>query len=88
MKNVLRTSISEAEYKRAKNSIFLKFGLMLENDPIAYAQEYLGMKNSGCNLNEYLETLDKLQHAGYVRAAGKVRPIVTEAQVIMRSDIQ
>lgn len=88
LKSYIASEISEEEYKKAKNSILMKYFRVIEKNPITYAQRFLEMKNSNCDLNDYLQTLDRLVYAEYIRVSKKIRPYTTEAQIIMRRSIQ
>ena len=88
LKSYIASEISEEEYKKAKNSILMKYFRVIEKNPITYAQRFLEMKNSNCDLNDYLQTLDRLVYAEYIRVSKKISPYITEAQIIMRRSIQ
>ena len=87
IKEYLTDNINEEEYKKAKCSTLMKYFRLLEKNPIIYAQRFLEMKNNNCDLNDYLQTLDRLEYAEYTRAARKIRPFTTEAQIIMRRSL-
>lgn len=86
LKNYIKNEISEDSFNKAKSSLLLRFYRQLEKNPIYFANNYIDMYFCDCSLYEYLEILDKLTYESYVKVSKEIRPMVTEAQVVMRRE--
>lgn len=61
-----------------------KYNQWIEENPIRFNMMVVEMWLNNIAYTELLDTMVKLQYEDYANIASKIRPIVTEAQIVMR----
>ena len=62
-----------------------KYNQWIEENPIRFNMMVVEMRLNNIAYTELLDTMVKLQYEDYANIVSKIRPIVTEAQIVMRS---
>jgi len=61
-----------------------KYNQWLEGNPIRFNMMAVELKLNGTNIVDYIGTIANLTYQNYEEIAKKIRPIVSEAQIVMR----
>ena len=61
-----------------------KYNQWIEENPIRFNMMVVEMRLNNIASTELLDTMVKIKYEDYANIASKIRPIVTEAQIVMR----
>ena len=87
IKGLFENPVDKEQYEAARNSVMMKYFRWLEKEPFVFALKYMEMQMWGLSLPEFLRTMDALDYEGYLSSERAVRPIITEAQIAMRRNL-
>ena len=87
IKRLFENPVDKEQYEAARNSVMMKYFRWLEKEPFVFAVKYMEMQMWGLSLPEFLQTMDALDYEGYLSSERAVRPIITEAQIAMRRNL-
>lgn len=84
LKKYYKRISSEEQFEKAKRYILLKYRYWLEKKPEQFGVESVKLRAIGVSIAEYLDILKRVTYEMYFEIANQVKPIISEAQVVMR----
>lgn len=84
LKNYFKRPVSEIQYKTTKVGLMSKYNQWLEENPIRFNMMAVELKLNDISFIELMNVIIELKYEDYVDIATKIRPIVSEAQIVMR----
>ncbi len=84
MKRVFQSLVTKEQYEEAQLQEKIRITEWLENEPIMFATKVLEIQMLGISLTEYLQLLNQFSYEDYIGVMKECRPVVCEAQVVMR----
>lgn len=84
LKNFFKRVSAQKQFEQARGALLTGYESMLERQPEQFGCLAVNLKLNNISLTEYLETLAGVTYEAYREAAQKIRPMVSEAQIVMR----
>lgn len=84
LQNYFKRPETSSQFDITKASLAGKYNQWIEENPIRFNMMVVEMRLNNIAYTELLDTMVKLQYEDYANIASKIRPIVTEAQIVMR----
>lgn len=84
LQNYLKRPATQQQFDMTREGLLGKYNLWLEGNPIRFNMMAVELKLNGTNIVDYIGTIANLTYQNYEEIAKKIRPIVSEAQIVMR----
>lgn len=84
LKNYFKRSETCTQFDTTKAALLGKYNQWIEENPIRFNMMIVEMQLNNILYTELLDTIIKLQYEDYVNIVAKIRPVVSEAQIVMR----
>ena len=84
LQNYLKRPATQQQFDMTREGLLGKYNQWLEGNPIRFNMMAVELKLNGTNIVDYIGTIANLTYQNYEEIAKKIRPIVSEAQIVMR----
>ena len=84
LKNYFKRPITGMEFNTTKSGLLGKYSQWIEENPIQFNMMVAELSLNNITYIDYLNTIERLKYDDYTSIVSKIRPIVSEAQVVMR----
>ena len=84
LKNYFKRMCTEEQFLQAREGILGKYNEWLEKNPIRFNDLVCELMLNGISILDYLSILENVEYKNYKDIVEKIKPIVSEAQIVMR----
>lgn len=84
LKNYFKRILTKEQFINKKNILLARIQHWLEKKPVRFNETYLEMAENGISLLDCIQIIMNLEYDEYERNIAKIKPIVTEAQIVLR----
>lgn len=84
LKNYYKRISTKEQFETAKIQVLQRYLSWIEKNPERFGTECVNMKQSGISVETYLNVLENVTYEAYLEATDKYKPMIAEAQVVMR----
>lgn len=84
LKNLFRKSVSEEQFAKCQNTVLNRCSNWLEKNPERFGKWCVELILCGVIPADYLSVISGITYIDFKDTAEKIRPIITEAQIVMR----
>lgn len=83
-RELFREIVTEEEFIFSKNILTRRIGQIQENEPYEYMRLILWLRMLGLRMDDVADIITDMDYESYVDISKRVKPIVQEAQIVMR----
>lgn len=84
LKNIFKKLVSEEQFLSNQTTLLRHYSNWLEKNPERFGKWCVELVLDGIAPIEYLNVLSRISYSEYKDVAERIRPIITEAQIVMR----
>ncbi|MCD8299913.1 MAG: hypothetical protein LUC41_01855 [Clostridiales bacterium] len=84
LKDFYRTISTEQQFEEARDRLLKQCAMWLDNIPESFGHKAVEMYLNHISMPDYLTVLAGLEYGSYKEVAEKIKPMVSEAQIVMR----
>lgn len=84
LQNYYRKLSSSEQFEKSRNILLCKYKNWLDNNPERFGNMYVELELNNISTADYLDVLSNLTYEVYQKIGVQIKPIISEAQIVMR----